>query len=237
MINIDEHKRFVLFLANKAQSGSNPTISNLNLATERAYWEWIMERYGNPNTYVPGQPIPRIAYQETQKITDDLKHLITKPTPIQVDKNGRANYPSDYLHVSSMRYKYKKQLNGCDSVITREVDVENYKDAEIGKVKASQVTPPTHRYPYYAFYDTYMEFEPKDLGQVTMTYLREPKTPKWEYTTVNGRPVYDDVNSVDIEAPKEAMNEIAMRTLSFLGIHIREPQLIQYAETLKAQGV
>ncbi len=237
MINIDEHKRFVLFLANKAQAGSNPSIANLNLATERALMEWVMERYGNPMTYQPGMPVPRIAYQETQKITDDLKQLITKPTPIQVDKDGKAEYPSDYLHVSSMRYKHKKQLVSCKKVITREVDVENYKDAEIGKVGASQINPPTHRYPYYAFYDTYMEFAPKDLGSVVMTYLREPKTPKWAYTTVNGRPVYDEANSVDIEAPNEAMNEIAMRTLSFLGIHIREPQLVQYAETLKAQGV
>ena len=178
MINIDEIKRFVEFCANKSQAGSNPTPTKFNLAVKRAQMEWVMERYGNPNTYQPGRPVPRIAYQQTQKITDDLKFLLSKPTPLQIDKDGKAVYPSDYLHMSSVRYKYKKKLSCNKKLILKEVD-----------------------------------------------------------TLVNGRPVYDPFLSVDLEAPDEALNEIAVRTLSFLGIHIREPQLIQYAETLKAQGV
>jgi hypothetical protein len=237
MINVDEIKRFVEFCANKSQAGSNPTPTKFNLAVKRAQMEWVMERYGNPNTYQPGMPVPRIAYQQTQKITDDLKFLLSKPTPLQVDKNGKANYPDDYLHMSSVRYKYKKKLSCNKKLILKEVDVTNYKDAEIGHVKTSQIVQPTKRYPYYAFYDDCMIFDPKDLGTVTITYLREPIEPIWAYELVNGRPVYDPLNSVDLEAPDEALNEIAMRTLSFLGIHIREPQLIQYAETLKAQGV
>ena len=45
------------------------------------------------------------------------------------------------------------------------------------------------------------------------------------------------LSSVDLEAPDEVVNEIVMMCASYLGINLREPQLIQYAEQMKQQGV
>jgi len=235
MINVNELYQFVQFVANKSQSSGTITPSQFNLVLKRAYTQWVTERYNDPTKMSVGSNIPsRYGYQLNQKITDDIKHLIVDPAIYQVDKDGKLEYPGDYLHISSCRYKYRKQLD-CEDIITKEVDVKAMKDSEIGHVLTSQIVPPTKRYPYLAFYKDYIQFFPKDLGQVVMTYLKKPDTPEWTYTTVNGRPVFDTANSVDVDAPDEAMNEIAFRVLSFLGMNIREQMLVQYSEQIKAQ--
>jgi len=59
----------------------------------------------------------------------------------------------------------------------------------------------------------------------------------WGYTLVNGRPVYDASLSTNIDAPEEAFNAIAMGTLSFIGINLREEELQNYAVSNKQQGI
>jgi len=236
MISVNELYSFVSYVSNKTQASGNISPSKFNLVLKRAYTEWVTEKYNDPNKQQQGDS-SRYGYQLNQKVTDDLKHLIVPPKTYQVGADGRMAYPADYLHISSCRYRFKKQLNGCDEIITKEVDVRAMKDSEIGHILTSQIVHPTKRYPYLAFYDTYMQFFPKDLGAVVFTYLRKPETPIWAFITVSGRPVYDPANSVNVDAPDEAMNEIAFRMLSFLGINVREQMLIQYSEQKKALGV
>jgi hypothetical protein len=139
------------------------------------------------------------------------------------------------MHSSSIRYKLKKKGKGKE-IITKETDITEITDAEVGNILTSSINEPTMRYPYCSYYSDYVQVYPKDLAKVTFTYLREPAEPKWAYTVVNGRPVYDASNSVDVEAPEDAMNEIAFIALGYLGIHIRESELIQYSELQQQKG-
>jgi hypothetical protein len=233
MINVDELHRFILFIANKQQSGSNPTPNRLNLAVKRAQIAWVNERYNNPKKYQAGKP--QFGWQATQRITDDLSFLLVKKD-VDVSESGLFDYPEDYMHSSSVRYKFKKRVAGCKDIITKETDVTEIMDSEIGNILSSSIVPPTKRYPYCCYYSENVQFYPKDLGKITFTYLREPTEPKWAYTLTNGRPVYDPANSVDLEAPESALNDIAMVALSYLGVHIREQELIQYSELQQQKG-
>lgn len=242
-MNINSFRDFVLFLAKKASSGANPSPSQFNLATERSFVAWIMSRYNNPHTYQPGQPIPQIAFQQSQKISDDLNFLLTKKE-FAVDATGQLTIPDGttkdinnqiapkYLHLSSLRFNHVILKGG--KFVQKEVNIDVLRDSEIASVLSSSIVNPTTRYPVCAFYDTKIQFHPKTLQKVIFTYLRTPAVPKWAYTLdANNRPVYDAANSVDIESPDETMNEIAMRTLSYLGISIREASIVQYAEQIK----
>lgn len=215
MISIDEMKNFVFFVANKSQQGVNPTVDNFNLAADRAVWDETEEAYKK--------------WQLDQNSTDELSYLLKKVS-LQVDKGGKASYPSDYLHTSSIRYNWKVKDKSCGEYITKPQEVDQLNDAELGNRLASSIVYPSKRYPAMSYGSDYMQFYPIDLGYVDFTYLREPAKPEWVFTVVNGRPVYDSANSVNIEAPKEIFTKIAMRILSYLGVNIREPQLIQYAE-------
>ena len=77
MINVNELYEFVQFVSNKEQSGYVKP-SEFNLAIDRAQMQLFMERYNNPAEYQPGRPVPRVAYQQTQKISDDLRPFIKK---------------------------------------------------------------------------------------------------------------------------------------------------------------
>ena len=233
-MNINEIYELVRFVSNKAQSGSF-TPEQFNLAVNSAQLSLFMERYNNPAEYQPGQPIPRVAWEATQKISDDLR-VFKVLTDLALDTAGQGVLPSNYIHVSSLRFNFITQgLNKSIDQQERTIDVID--DDKLGDRLSSELVMPTKRYPIATFYDTYIQFNPKDLKTVKFTYLRQPNDAIWAFTTVNGRPVFDPVNSVDLEWHPLTHNEIIVRTLSLVGINLREEQLLQYAEMKKSQGI
>ncbi len=247
MANINDFRNFILFVIKKSQSGGNPTPSQFNLAVERAYMEFIMRRYGNQAEYVPGRPIPRVAWQQSQKISDDLRFLLTR-RDIPVPNTGKMLIPDGsgndlngdtldkYLHHSSLRFNFTDTVAG--EIRSREVKIDVLTDAEFSNATESTIVNGTRRFPVCAYYDTFIQFEPKDLQKVIFTYLRIPVTPIWAFTLdANDRPVYDPVNSVDIEAPDQVTNEIAFNTLAFMGISIRDQFIYQASKQFVAEGV
>lgn len=246
-MNINDFRNFILFVIKKSQSGGNPKPSEFNLAVERAYMEFIMRRYGNQAEYQPGRPIPRVAWQQSQKISDDLRFLLTRRN-LSVPTSGELPIPDgtgtdldgkkvpEYLHHSSLRFNFARQVG--DEIESQEVPIDIVTDAELGDALSSSIVNPTARFPLAAYYDTFIQVEPKNLQKVIFTYLRLPVVPVWAFTLDgNGRPVYDPSNSIDIEAPEQVINEIAFNTLSFMGLSIREQFVYQASEQYVARGV
>ena len=255
-INVDELYRFVQFVANKEQSGFIKP-SEFNLAADRAQMQFFMERYGNPAEYQPGRPVPRIAYNQTQKISDDLREFIRRQT-ISVDINGIMLYPEDYLHFSSATYHFIEQPvrtetsdDNCDdcpgpSTVTVDVgEIKNHSvtvrpvdDSELSYLLGSSIVSPDEKHPVLAFYQEGVQYHPKTISAVDFVYLRRPVAPEWSFTTnTNGRPIYDASTSVDLEWPEQVFNEIAVRILAFVGINLREADLAQYSEGKRQTGI
>lgn len=229
-MNIDEVYTFVRSLANKDQSGYLKS-AQFNQYAERAQMEVYMKRYGNPAEYQPGRPIPRVAYDMTQKIHDDLLPFIT-PFTMNVDKFGRGKYPVDYMHVSAFTYTVHK-----DDGDSKVVELEVIPDAKLGYRLSSPVVKPSKEYPICSMYGPYIQFYPSNLAVVKLSYLRKPVKPIWAFTIVDGRELYDSANSVQLEFPEDVQNEICVRILSYFGISIRETDVTQYAETKASQGI
>ena len=246
MANINDFRNFILFVIKKSQSGGNPTPTQFNLAVERGFMQFIMSRYGNQEEYTPGRPVPRIAWQQSQKISDDLRFLLVRRI-MSLPTNGELPIPNGtgtdlegksldtYLHHSSLRFAFTTQVEG--KTVTKEVPIDVLTDAEFGDVVSSAVVPPTRRFPKANYLDTFIQIEPKDLQKVIFTYLRLPVVPKWAFTVENNRPIYDAANSVDIEAPDQVINEIAFNTLAFMGLSIREQFIYQASKQYVTEGV
>lgn len=248
MVNINDFKQFVEFISNKSGMGSYVSPDEFNLNAYRAVMEFTMKRYGNPQEYQNGRPIPRITYEKTQKIIDDLRHL--KEVHLMNVVNGEMNIPDgvsvtnsigtiipEYMHLSTLTYNYITNNDCNTSATVRKKSVEILKDDEVAVRCDSDLVPPTLNYPTANIQNSYIRFYPVNISQVEMVYLRQPNKPLWNYTVVSNRFVYDATTSVDLDIPKEAFNEVAMMYLSYLGLRIREQQLVQYAETQKQQGV
>ena len=216
-------------IANKAQTG-NLTPSDFNSLMPRAFQQWVYKTYDD---MTDGR-----GWQSNQSITDDLRFLLVRNKVMQVAKDGSLSVPSDYLHLSSINYNYTRVYKG--KTITKLKPVDVVRDNERAAFTGSDIYAPlleSKKYVISAFFDTYLQFYPADVGRVEFTYLRKPIDPVWNFTVVNGRPVYDPTTSVDLEAPDEAVDEIAMIALSLFGINIRDQELISFSEAQKAQNL
>lgn len=238
-MSVDELYKLVIMIGNKVQKG-NFKPENFNLAMLAVNLQMFKGEYGLPEDYQPGRPIPKIAYSLTQKIEDDLspfKRLVS----IVLDNDGHALYPADYVHLSTARCRYvlakdNKAQNAAGKAPLKTVEVKIVDDQGYMEALTSEVVPATQEFPVLAFYDTYMQVAPTNMYSIELTYLAYPRTPVWAFTIVNNRPVYDAANSVQIEWKPIKHIDFAMRVCSYLGINIREPELIQYVETMKQKG-
>lgn len=233
-MDINEIYELVRFISNKSQTGT-PSPSEFNLAVNSAQFTLFMERYGNPAEYVPGQPIPRMTYEGTKKISDDLR-VFKVLTDLTIDTNGQGLIPDNYIHATSMRFNYITQ--GSNKAISQvERPIVEVDDDKLGDRLISEIVAPTKKHVIATFYNTYIQYHPKDLVKVKFTYLRRPNDAVWAFTTTNGRPVYDVDNSTDLEWPDDTHNEIVIRTLSLVGINLRDGELTQYSVMRQQQGI
>lgn len=239
-MKVDRIFTLVNFIANKHQRNYLAP-SEFNFLTEMVQWQLFKERYGLPEEYQPGQPLPRVAFEVTQKVTDDMRVFKTKAT-LNIDKDGQAPYPSDYVHRIGVRKNVtlKSELDADGDPVnkTRWVKVKLVDEDKLSYRLGSTIVAPSLEYPLFVLQGTFMQFYPITLQSVEFTYLRAPTPPKWAFTTgTNNRPLFDSANSTDIEFPEETVNDFVIRILSKLAIHIREPQLVEYAELKKNQGI
>lgn len=164
----------------------------------------------------------RLKFQQTQIITDDIRPFIANPTGLTIDGSGQTPYPTLYCYGSTIRSGTKKVQLVDDSVLNDKIN--------------DPISPPTVDYPICSFYKDYIQFYPiTGLASVKITYLKFPVKPTYAYTIEFERFVYDDDNSVDIEWGEQNHLEIIIRTLSYLGINLREQTMLQYSEMKKNQ--
>ena len=238
MIDINELYQFIQFTTNKEQSGYIKP-SEFNLAVDRAQMQLFMERYGNPAEYQPGRPVPRVAYQQTQKISDDLRPFIKKI--YQPLNNGKFLWSdiSDYMHLSSLRARYYKINNQTGNSEIRHSGVKIVDDSELSNYLDSSIVNPTQEYPIAAIYNGYVQVYPENLDGIEVTYLSRPIKPEWAWTVNQslGIPEYDDANSTNLNWSDELFNEIAIRVLSFMGVNLKDNTITQYSELKKQQGI
>ncbi len=235
MVKVDEVKQFVDFVSNKLQSGS-VSPKEFNLAARFANYRFFSKRWGLPEDYQPGQPIPKQAFELTQTIKDDLR-VFKETVDIIVDNDGKASIPTDYVHKTAINYrKVVNDPNGVNPPTTTMVPVETIDDDKFTERKRAKLKTPTRDYPICNFNNTYIEVAPTDLGKIQLVYLRLPADPVWAFTTANTIPLYNAANSTDFEWPAISMEDVASFILSYVGINLREPELQRYAESFKGNG-
>ena len=245
-ININDFKTFTEFLAKKSGKGNYASPSQFNQLVNRALIEFIYLRNGNKQEYQAGRPVPRISYEKTSDVMDDLRYIKEVREFVVVDskigipdgstvKDINGAICPEYIHLKSLRHYYFVQTS--TSIVKKQYDLDVIVESELGMRLVSAVEPPSKRYPIAQINSGDITVYPSDIQYVVMDYTRYPATATWNYTETNGRPVYNSIGSIDIELPKECMNELAMMYLSFLGINMRDAELVQYSEMNKQKGV
>lgn len=236
-INVDELKQFLDYITNKEQSGNTMTPDQYNMLLRRGMEDQYSWLYGLYQSYIEGNPYPKVAYEQTQLVKDFLR-IFKVTTPISVDAQGKMIIPDNYNHYTNIDFLYRKNNLTTKKVDTKRIGVEIIDDDKF----TSRINHPIKvvrkdRLIIGNFHNTYVQYYPIDIGSVEFTYLRNPVSPLWAYTIVNDVPIYDSANSVQIELPLMLTNQLARIILSYIGINLREEKVVSYAETIKTKGV
>lgn len=94
---------------------------------------------------------------------------------------------------------------------------------------------PTVLYPVYESYGSTLRVYPNTITGVNVRYIRKPLDPKWTYSIVANKEMFDPSNGSfrDFELGVEEFSNIVLKMLSFFGINLREAEVVQVAEQLK----
>lgn len=241
-MNVYEGFNLINFWANKDQNGRSFTLDDYNIALKAVDIEFLKVKFGLPEQYRPGMPLSGQAWEITQKISDDLRHLKVnmggKTQPLMVvDKYGFADVPTNYIHVSSIRYD--SAINNADCEVSEETSttVEVLRDADFDVRLTSSIKVPFSKYPFCRFQDTYIEFRPKDMRFVNFSYLRLP-TPAVLSATydANNNLEYDAATSTQLDWPDDTHTDIFNLLYSWLCRNLKDGMGLQDSQSRKIQG-
>jgi len=95
---------------------------------------------------------------------------------------------------------------------------------------------PTELYPVFEFTgnDT-IKVYPITITDVNVRYIRKPLDPKWTYTVVANKELYDPTNGSfqDFELDYSEFSNIVLKMCTYFGINLREAEVVQAVEVLK----
>jgi hypothetical protein len=102
----------------------------------------------------------------------------------------------------------------------------------------SKHAAPTTDFPVYVRTEDNIVIYPATIiTGVSSSYIRTPATPKWTYTTVSGNPSFNagagDYQDFEIHPSDE--HRLIVKILGFVGVSIREQDIVQYAEAKQTQ--
>ena len=121
-MTLGEIYNLIEFITNKDFDGNIITPERFNQLIKVVNIDHFRDKYGLPEEYVPGRPLPAEYKDITNKNTDDLKALKVRVANRSVTA-GVIAYPDDYVHLESIVYNYSKTINGVATVLPRYVEI------------------------------------------------------------------------------------------------------------------
>jgi hypothetical protein len=134
--------------------------------------------------------------------------------------------------MAAVRKYYVPPTGGTGKMIP----VDDITEEQYGEMQISALMTPTLRFPKYNEFGSTLRFLPRTIGLVELDYFRTPVAPIWAYTTVNNRPVYDPLTSVDFEWSEFSFNSVAAVFLSIIGANLKDNELSQFSQMYKQES-
>jgi len=218
---LDADYKFLNFWVNKEQ-GAYFSFEELDLIVDRAQMSLYNDYYNK--------------FGASQRLNDALapfkkEFIFTQATC----PDGLILLPDEYQNLLSVHTIVQDARTGLP--VNRPVPILN-EDEKVARDN-SQIYPPSLWDPYGMITVNWdIQLYPQSAMAGKVFYLRRPQAPFYAYYIVSGRvPVYDPVNSVQLEWAEKDKDSILIKALSYLGINISEQDIIQYAEMKSGQNL
>lgn len=210
------------------------TPKNVGLLLHSASIRHFKRKIGLPEEYQPGMPLPRQAYDLTQKISEDLRifkvNMDGVEKPLLFFTSGSAQLPSNYYYPSSIAALV--EIDG--QMVFRKAYFKT--DDEWDEMEGSYVDVPNEEYPVVNIQANKIRIAPQ-VSRARFTYLRLPVKPVYRVTIDGHLNKYDQANSTQLEWDQINTIDVLTILLADLGVSMLRQDVLQYAEMKKQQGV
>lgn len=187
-MTLDQILKHAYSRLNKDQSGNVYAPDTFNIDLPFFLWSFLNKRYGLPQNWRPGAPMPHFGFEVTQLMTDDLSPLKVvmggngplDPGALIVNSNGVATLPSDYFHYSALNGFYTDGT--CEDMEMPTVEVctdQQFSEWLTNSLRNRKIA----KDPYCNFQNGIIEFRPKTIGAVRFAYLKKFENPFYDYYT------------------------------------------------------
>lgn len=192
------------------------------------------------------------AWEKNQSIVDELSRPFLESKSFATKKTAKnyclLEYPQDYAYFSSARiFKTPDGIvksvdecpqEGSKSVLADlcEVGATKVDNARWGSVCSNKIIPPTMDRVFITQYEGGFKIAPKDIGYVTLDYLRYPKRAYLAFLPGRNQE-YDKANTIPLEWGNIVSGEFLTRLIMAYGNFIKEPFLVSVANNKKETTV
>ena len=223
----------VEYICNKDFDGNIITPDRFNQLIKVVNIDLFRQKYGIPEEYQPGRPIPMEYADVTLKNTDDLKAFKTRLANRTV-ASGVMLFPADYAHVTSVVYNFIKNINGVDTTLPRQVEM--LREAEFASREGNYTKRPTTMNPIGIIRSDGIHIRPITITACDLNYYRFPVNPIFGYVQGDGYITYDATTSTELEWTVDEHLTLTRMLLQMIGVNLRSEEIVQYSELKLKEG-
>jgi len=239
-MSIDEIYRLVQTFANKEQRGFI-TPSDFNLLAKQAELELINKRIEVLQEKSQAKKISGIREESlTPEVAEqDLAYfLITTQYKARLVAITSGYSESEIIiDKNTLLIKEIFILPDESLGINSHIPLELVSSENINKILRSSLVKPSIDFPVGLMSggtdskELKIKIFPDNIENVIVHgYMYPKRSPNWSYVTVAGKPVHDPSTSNQFNLPSRTHGEIVIKILEYLGVNLREAQLVQYAQ-------
>lgn len=173
-------------------------------------------------------------FGETQRISDDLARFkTTVPLPLTpVGGAGVAQFPEQHIYTLSV---YVTKIGAIDVIKRLRMVEEQF----IAQYIDSEAFAPGEDNAICRLIGQTIHVYPNTITEIGMTYFRKPNLAKFAYTytgLLGNIPVYDPINSIQLDYSDAAYNQIIEKALTVLGVAQKDNTLMQQQGLFRQAG-
>mgnify|MGYP003639014909 CR=1 FL=1 len=225
-ISVDTVYKTVLFILNKQQRGYM-TPEEFNKVGAQAQLE-IFEKYFEDLNQLTRIPQNDMDYADRVAYLDDKISIFKNVEGKELGSETSFALP-DNTHI-------------IGTITSNDIELQRVSRNEYYNIIKSPLTKPTLSYPIYLLESSKVKVSPSSIAEVSYDYIIRPVEPQWNYTVGTvGQFIFNTTNatnnkSIDFELHNSEQVELILRILSYAGIIIRDPNIVQAAASQVQQA-
>lgn len=222
-MDVNQVYLIIQFAVEKNQNGyvSPDDFNNVLMPTaQRNYLDYLVGEY---QKYQAGRPIAVVEIGQNQKLRESVAPLIYNILLTPNTTTGISAVPSDWEMTDAMWGVY----NFSRIRFAQQDQLDSYYNSVIDPIATN---------PIYLIKHEGFQFYPENIGFAKLSYVRTPPSIIWDYTEINGEPVYNPATSVNPVWSDIDMYNIIVRALMLVGVSLQLGTVMQYAQTIKEGG-